>query len=119
MQNADAWKATKFEETPFGWRASRKIGPASRLITELMCRSYVTAIKEVARGSLADLGAGTVPLFGVYRPLVSEITCVDWPGSLHEVSHVDHFADLNCALPFKSASFDTILSTDVLEHIWD
>ena len=48
---------------------------------------------------------------------VESVTCVDWPGSLHPSPHVDHFLDLNEPLPLHDAAYDTLLLTDVLEHI--
>ncbi len=74
-------------------------------------------IRAHARGRLLDLGCGAVPLYGMYRDLVSEITCVDWPNSLHNSSHVDISADLHGPLPLSDAAFDTVLLTDVLEHM--
>jgi SAM-dependent methyltransferase len=53
----------------------------------------------------------------MYRDLVSEITCVDWSSSVHNSSHVDISADLNGPLPLPDAAFDTVLLTDVLEHM--
>jgi SAM-dependent methyltransferase len=43
---------------------------------------------------------------------------VDWPGSLHKTNHIDVYGDLNSVLQIDDSSFDTILSTSVLEHIW-
>jgi len=60
-----------------------------------------------------------VPLYELYRPTVSSTVCVDWPKSHHSQAHVDVTCDLNRPLPFKSASFDTILLSDVVEHLFD
>ncbi len=57
-------------------------------------------------------------MYGAYRAFVSDVTCVDWPGSPHDTKHVDVFADLNEPLPLDSEEYDTLLSTSVLEHIW-
>ena len=119
MRNAQAWKPTKFTKSNEVWRSSGSVAPASRLITNLAGLAYGDAIKRFARGRLVDLGCGTVPLYGIYSELVSEVVCVDWPGSAHDINHADRFADLNSALPYESDTFDTILSTDVLEHIWN
>lgn len=119
MKNAHAWKPTKFIKSNDVLRSSNSVAPASKLITNLAGRVYDDAIKRFARGRLIDLGCGTVPLYGTYSELVSDVVCVDWPGSAHDVSHADRFADLNSALPYDNNAFDTILSTDVLEHIWD
>jgi SAM-dependent methyltransferase len=58
-----------------------------------------------------------VPLFAVYRDQATEITCVDWANSDHDTSHVDIEADLNLPIPIAADQFDTVLFTDVLEHI--
>jgi SAM-dependent methyltransferase len=66
---------------------------------------------------LIDLGCGNVPLYAVYKPYVDEITCVDWPNSSHMQSHLDFVCDLNSPLPVPDSYFDTIILSDVLEHI--
>jgi SAM-dependent methyltransferase len=42
---------------------------------------------------------------------------VDWEQSLHGDAFVDHKMDLNGRLTFADGFFDTVLATDVLEHI--
>ena len=41
---------------------------------------------------------------------------MDW-ATRGDVSHVDHAVDLNNPIPLPDARFDTILATDVFEHI--
>ena len=82
-----------------------------------MAPVYQRAIGEHARGSLLDLGCGAVPFFSLYRHRVEEVVCVDWPDSLHRASHVDREMDLNEPLDLPDQSFDTVLLTEVLEHI--
>lgn len=121
MQHPEAWAPTKFEPNGDGWRPSRdkrEFNPVSSVSATLALRSCVTALRDFARGHLADFGCGKVPYFGIYRELTTQVTCVDWPGSLHETSHIDVYADLNEPTGIADASFDTILSSSVLEHIW-
>ena len=121
MRNIESWKPTKYEPTRRGWRASsdrRHLSPGSRLPANRLLQAYLSAIAEHARGHVADLGCGQVPLFGCYRERAEQVTCIDWEGSLHDSLHVDILADLNAALPLADGQFDTIISTSVLEHIW-
>lgn len=78
---------------------------------------YVRLIQQHAKGDLLDCGCGAVPFYQVYQPLVDTITCVDWENSSHDISHLDAHADLNVALPLEANSYDTVLLTDVIEHL--
>src|SRR5688572_15710146 len=119
MRNEAQWKQTKFARDGRGrWRANRSEVPiTSRLVADLAAAAYAEAIETHASGRLADLGCGMVPLYGVYRGKVVDIVCIDWPRSPHGSTHVDHFADLNAPLDLDPASFDTVIATDVIEHL--
>lgn len=120
MRNSDRWKPTKFELTNDGLRPSRNpayVGTGSRFIASIIAAHYARCIGAHAAGRLLDLGCGFVPLYGVYRDLVESNICVDWPNTLHTSPHLDAIVNLNERLPFRDESFDTVLLTDVLEHI--
>ena len=120
MKNEASWAATKFEPTKRRWRGSRDsryLAVTSRITSDAAVRYYETYLKEYSSGHLLDLGCGTAPLYGIYRPLVRDITCVDWAGSPHDKSFADLEVDLNGPNSLPDASFDTILTTSVVEHI--
>lgn len=125
MKNKDVWKPTKYVCRRGSWIASRdprEVAISSRLVADLAVNAYAVAIRKYARGHLVDLGCGKAPLFGIYRDFVEEVTCVDWANSLHIAAgsaHIDVYCDLNDAFPLPSSNYDTALSTDVLEHIWN
>jgi len=116
MKNQAKWKPTKFELHRGRWRGSRdpgELGIGSRLISDLVAALYQAHLPAHARGALLDLGCGKVPLYAVYAAQVDEVTCVDWaPGE-----HIDLSCDLSQPLPFGDARFDTIILSDVLEHM--
>lgn len=98
-------------------RDRKAVGVASRLMVDLIARFYQRVLPQYAKGRLIDLGCGKVPLFPVYKDHVSSVVCVDWGNSMHPNPHLDHEQDLNQPLAFPDASFDTIILSDVLEHI--
>ena len=89
----------------------------SFLIADLVAGCYDHAIPQHCAGALLDLGCGHVPLFAAYRTRVAAITCADWGNSLHKNPYLDAEVDLTAPLPFPSGAFDTILLSDVLEHL--
>jgi SAM-dependent methyltransferase len=117
MKNEQQWRPTKF-----AFEAGRvSVGPeasdASWLVTQLVADAYGRHLAAQAHGRLVDLGCGTVPLYAAYRPLVSEITCIDWSGDAASTRHLDVAHDLNQPLPLDSNRYDTAILSDVLEHI--
>lgn len=87
------------------------------MVAELTASFYNRHIPRHAKGRLIDLGCGDVPLYGAYKNYVQEVTCVDWHEPPDKVSHLDYTCDLNRKLIFQDNSFDTVLLSDVLEHI--
>jgi len=120
MRHADRWIESKYVQRQGRLLASRntaEVGVGSRLITDRIAALYGQYLPRYARGRLIDLGCGKVPLYGCYRSLVDVVTCVDWPQSVHSGGHLDLEADLSQPLPFADASFDTLILSDVLEHV--
>jgi SAM-dependent methyltransferase len=118
MKNRAHWQPTKFEMHRGrlrGARDARELGVGSRLISDLVAALYQAHLPSHAAGRLLDLGCGKVPLYAAYAPFVAEITCVDWA----EGAHIDQTCDLSQPLPFADAAFDTIVLSDVLEHVPD
>jgi SAM-dependent methyltransferase len=120
MKNEENWSPGKYEIRNGRLRSTRdtsRLKRASRLVADLVAARYEAAIGTYARGRLADLGCGRVPLYLAYKDRVSSITCVDWPATKHKADHLDHEVDLTQELPFADDAFDTIILSDVLEHI--
>jgi SAM-dependent methyltransferase len=122
MRNPDQWRPSRFVAAGQGWRGSgnaRVVAPGSRHTADLQARSYAPALRAHARGRLLDLGCGNVPLYDMYRASIGSAVCVDWPRSYHGRAHVDVACDLNQPLPFASQTFDTVVVSDVIEHLFD
>jgi len=122
MNSKPLWKPTKFAERNGRLRASvseQRSRVSSRLVTELVAREYGRAIPLYVRGDLVDMGCGKAPLWGTYSGYATSTFLVDWANSLHENPLLDCVCDLNAPLPFEDQRFDTIVLSDVLEHIQD
>jgi SAM-dependent methyltransferase len=122
LRNVERWHPTKFVRIGNVLRASRvqaDVSLSSRFAADIVAPHYERAIRAHARGRLLDMGCGHVPLYDTYRDLVSENICIDWLNTAHVNPYLDHTVDLTGALPFEIGSFDTVLLTDVLEHIPD
>ena len=115
----DAWQPTALvPDNEGGWRPDwAHVSRESRWIVTIQHESLLPLIKENARGRLLDCGCGHAPYYGVYRDVVDEAIWVDWHNSAHRNPLLDAEIDLNRPLPFADQSFDSVLLTDVLEHV--
>lgn len=88
----------------------------------LIRKSIYAAIKNHAHqlsGSLLDFGCGTKPYKSLFLN-VNEYIGIDFKieGRTDNYSEVDLFYD-GKVIPFPSATFDSILCTEVLEHVFN
>lgn len=75
---------------------------------------WLADVADVFTGRLLDAGAGNQPYREWYEPRVDQVVAVD-------AAPIDGLSALAFAnqLPFRDASFDTVLSTQVWEHVED
>jgi SAM-dependent methyltransferase len=120
MRNRDKWQPSKYiykNNKLIASRDRKEVGVSSRLMADSVANLYGKHLRKYAKGSLLDLGCGKVPLYIAYKDLVSDTTCVDWVNTQHDNKHLDLECDLTNKLPFLSGEFDTVILSDVLEHI--
>ena len=91
-----------------------------KIAADLILKTITEVVPKYARGRLIDIGCGTKPYAHIFSPYVSSYFGVDFaPTSSHhygESTKADLFIDgTDTKLP--SESFDTVLSTQVLEHV--
>ncbi len=120
MKNKALWKPSKFvykKNKLIASRDAKEVSVSSRIIVDYIAEFYDKEIEKNVSGKLLDLGCGKVPLFGAYKNFVTENICVDWNNSLHKNQYLDFEVDLNEKLPFDDEEFDTVILSDVLEHV--
>ncbi len=120
MKNIDQWHPSKFiykNGKLTGSRNPSELQIASRLMADIVAHHYQQYLPLYARGELIDLGCGKVPLYQVYKDHIINNVCVDWENTFHKNPFIDQSCNLNERLPFRNQQFDTILLSDVLEHI--
>jgi len=111
VKNKNLWKASRFFKTEKG-------KSKDTYNNQIILKAYVPIIKKYATGMLADIGCGDVPFYHFYNDQIQDNICVDWKNSSLNISFLDFDADLNKEINFlESNSFETVLCTDVLEHI--
>lgn len=120
MKNSENWIETKFVFKKGKLRANHNekfVFVSSRLTVDIIAKHYQQNALPYFKGSLLDLGCGSVPFYSFYKEKVTQVTCADWEQSMHQNLFLDVFCDLNESLPFDTESFDSVLLSDVLEHI--
>lgn len=68
-----------------------------------------------ARGIMLDVGCGTRRYESIFRRSVDEYIGLDWP-EIENRAYPDVVGDAMC-IPFMTGSIDTILATELMEHL--
>lgn len=120
MKDSKNWQPSKYiykNSKLIASRNNKEVSIGSRLIADIVAGIYDENIRIYASGKLLDLGCGKVPLYIAYKNYVTDNVCVDWGNTFHKNEFLDFECDLTKDLPFDEGEFDTIILSDVLEHI--
>jgi SAM-dependent methyltransferase len=120
LKNSSSWKPSKFVNKGNKLvisKDTKEVNIGSRLAGNVIASFFDKYLRIYATGKLLDLGCGKVPLYEAYKDHIDENICVDWSGSFHKNEYLDYVHDINKRLPLDDNEFDTIILSDVLEHI--
>jgi SAM-dependent methyltransferase len=87
-----------------------------RYLSNRAIRRALRAFAPFARGKMLDIGCGYKPYRSFFAPYVQEHLGMDIPVTIHGMEALD-VGGSALALPFAAAEFDTVLATEVLEHV--
>lgn len=90
--------------------------PKNVLVQWIVQKNLQQMGKEYFKGRLIDIGCGSKPYGDLLAPYITEHIGVDSEQTLHDKSRVDIFSTAY-NIPVADATFDSAVSTAVLEHL--
>jgi SAM-dependent methyltransferase len=120
MRNKTTWQPTKYvikNKKITSSKNTKYLLVSSRLLARRISYFYERYIPMHCKGKLVDLGCGNVPLYIIYKDYCETNICLDWPVSIHQNIFFDCLCNLRNNIPLQTEYFDTIIISDVLEHI--
>lgn len=120
--NETYWKETKYKVqkgrlVPTDDR--RYLSGGSYLTAAITADYYSEYIPKYVKGVTADLGCGFAPMYQYYKKYCQKVICIDWVNSPHKNKVLDMRCDLSKPLDLEDGSVDTVILSDVLEHIFN
>lgn len=97
-------------------RRAQHVRAHNWLIFRLLDPVLAAALRAHARGRLADIGCGARPYVSLTRGIVRQHVGIDPSPTQRRPGGADLSASAY-AIPVADASFETVLCTDVLEHL--
>ena len=117
MTKTATWQPSKFVLVGSALRPAAHMPGSSHLVAALVADFYSRAVPAHVRGAVVDLGCGAAPFYELYAPFATSVVWCDWPQSLHANAGLDVACDLNVGVPVRDGAFDTVIVSDVLEHL--
>jgi SAM-dependent methyltransferase len=111
--------ARRWEGAPVRWGPNTRHpneAPRNRLAYRQLSAALEYAAGRYAAGRLIDVGCGDNPWRTTFRPYIEEHIGIDHGETLHGLADVDIVADAY-DIPLADRSVDTVLLTEVLEHL--
>jgi ubiquinone/menaquinone biosynthesis C-methylase UbiE len=86
-------------------------------IAKIKLYKKISENSHYSKGILLDIGCGNKPYFKLFQPYVKKYIGLDFQDTAGErICNADVIGDA-LGLPFDNNYFDTVLSTEVLEHV--
>ena len=107
-------------EQGFLYKKGRKIKVNHKKTNSVLLNNlqidFILRKKKYIKGYLLDAGCGEKPYSLIYKDITKKSVGCDVEYCIHDQKKVDVFASLD-NLPFQNNTFDTVLCTNVLEHV--
>jgi SAM-dependent methyltransferase len=119
VRNIARGEARRWEGAPARWgpnTAHPNEHARNRLAYRQLSAALEYAARRYATGRLIDIGCGSKPWAPTFTAHVEEHIGVDHEATIHGLAAVDIVADAY-NMPFENGSVDTVLMTEVLEHL--